>query len=200
MSEYKQQLSALLDGELSDEEIRRLQPSVEAAEFSTTSRYQLIAEAMRGSDASMIDISNQVRVAILQEATLELHTSTESSATVSQVAASTANAGWFGISWLRPAGGLAVAASVALVLVLAVSINDVQSPDSASLVAQQGLAPQPIQQPAPAVLAQQVVLPVNKVARPNLNSYLKAHSEFAAQDTAQGRMPYARAVTYESRN
>jgi hypothetical protein len=47
---------------------------------------------------------------------------------------------------------------------------------------------------------QQMVLPVNNDVRPNLNSYLKAHSEFAAQDTAQGRMPYARAVTYESRN
>jgi hypothetical protein len=60
---------------------------------------------------------------------------------------------------------------------------------------------QPNQQIAsmPAI-AQHVVIPVNDDVRPNLNSYLNAHSEFAAQDTAQGRMPYARAVTYETRN
>ena len=32
----------------------------------------------------------------------------------------------------------------------------------------------------------------------NLDAYLAEHAEFAAQDTLQGRMPYARAVSYES--
>ena len=188
MNEYKQQLSALLDGELSGDEIRRLQPSVEAEKYSTTSRYQMIAAAMRGDDVSLIDVGHQVRVAILQEAKLEkTHT------------ASAAKAGWFGLSWLHPAGGMAVAASVALVLVLAVSITG-ESPDNNSLVASQNPGQYNQVIATPVMAQQQVVLPVNNDVRPNLNSYLKAHSEFAAQDTAQGRMPYARAVTYESRN
>jgi negative regulator of sigma E activity len=193
MNEYKEQLSALIDGELSGDEVSRLQPSVEAAQFSTASRYQLIAESMRGtgSDASMIDISNQVRVAILQEAALDVKTSS---------VASSASTGWPVFSWLRSAGGIAVAASVAVVLVLVVTITGVQSPTSGPVVASENIN-QPNQQLAsmPA-MSQRVVIPVNDDVRPNLNSYLNAHSEFAAQDTAQGRMPYARAVTYETRN
>ena len=192
MNEYKEQLSALIDGALSDDEVRRLQPSVEAAKFSTASRYQMIAESMRGTDtdASMIDISDQVRVAILQEAALDVKTSS---------VASSASTAWPAFSWLRSAGGIAVAASVAVVLVLVVTITGVQSPTSGPVVASedanqsgQVLATLP-------AMSQRVVVPVNDV-RPNLNSYLNAHSEFAAQDTAQGRMPYARAVTYETRN
>ena len=34
----------------------------------------------------------------------------------------------------------------------------------------------------------------------NLNSYVRQHSEFAAQDTIQGMMPYARSVSYGSEN
>ncbi len=195
MNEYNEQLSALIDGALSDDEARRLQPSVEAATFSTASRYQLIAEAMRGTDAdasmTMIDISNQVRVAILQEAALNEQISS---------VASSAGTGWPVFSWLRSAGGIAVAASVAAVLVLVVTTTGVQSPSSGPVVASED-ANQPGQVLAtlPA-MTQPVVVPVNDDVRPNLNSYINAHSEFAAQDTAQGRMPYARAVTYETRN
>jgi negative regulator of sigma E activity len=196
MNEYKEQLSALIDGALSDDEVRRLQPSVEAAKFSTASRYQMIAESMRGTDddasMTMIDISDQVRVAILQEAALDVKTSS--------VAASSTNAGWPVFSWLRSAGGIAVAASVAAVLVLVVTTTGVQSPTSGPVVASED-ANQAGQVVAtlPA-MSQRVVIPVNDDVRPNLNSYINAHSEFAAQDTAQGRMPYARAVTYETRN
>jgi negative regulator of sigma E activity len=195
MNEYKEQLSALIDGALSDDEVRRLQPSVEAAEFSTASRYQLIAESMRGTDddasMTMIDISDQVRVAILQEAALNANTSS---------VASSASSGWPVFSWLRSAGGIAVAASVAAVLVLVVTTTGVQSPTSGPVVASED-ANQAGQVVAtlPA-MSQRVVIPVNDDVRPNLNSYINAHSEFAAQDTAQGRMPYARAVTYETRN
>lgn len=195
MNEYRQQLSAMIDGELNDDEIRRLQPELEAAKFSTTSRYQMIADAMRGvhDDSSMIDISDQVRVAILQEETLKLETS-HAGASV----AASRPAFW----WWRPAGGVAIAASVALALVAVVTINGVQSPGSSPVVASAGSTVQPSQQilanmPA---MSQRVVIPVNDEVRPDLNSYLNAHSEFAAQDTAQGRMPYARAVTYETSN
>jgi sigma-E factor negative regulatory protein RseA len=193
MNEYKEQLSALIDGALSDDEIHRLQPSVEAAELSTSSRYQLIAESMRGTDtdASLIDISDQVRVAILQEPALDVKTTT---------AASSTSAGWPVFAWLRSAGGIAVAASVAVVLVLVVTITGVQSPTSGPVVASENANQSGQVLATLPATSQRVVIPVNDDVRPNLNSYLNAHSEFAAQDTAQGRMPYARAVTYETRN
>lgn len=184
MSEYKQQISAFLDGELGDAEIRRLQPDLEAAEFSTASRYQMISSALRDEAAEMIDISDQVRVAILQEANPVL--------AAPQINRTQQTSGWFGISWFRPAAGMAMAALVAVVMV--VSLSDQQPPNATAVVAEQ--APMSL---SPQILAAQ---PVSNEIRPaaNLDSYLKAHSEFAAQDTMQSRMPYARAVTYESRN
>ncbi len=182
MSEYKQHISALLDGELSGEEIRRLEPDLEATEFSTTSRYQMISSTLRGEAVEMIDISDQVRVAILQEA----------SPAPSAPQAASRSPGWFGVSWFRPVAGLAMAALVAVVMV--VSLSDQQPPNATAVVAEQ----------SPAILSPQIlaVRPVSNEIQPsaNLDSYLKAHSEFAAQDAVQSRMPYARAVTYESRN
>jgi negative regulator of sigma E activity len=190
MSDYKQQISACLDGELSDEEIQRLWPDVEAADYSTACRYQMIAAAMRGhvDETDMIDVSNSVRVALLQEAAL-----------TAQKSRAPAKTGWLGASWWRHAGGMGIAASVALVMVMVAT--DVQSPGTDSAVASLSGTQNPI--PASSVMQQPVLAarPLDSNIRPvaNLNTYLNEHSEFAAQDTMQGRMPYVRAVSYESR-
>ena len=188
MSEYKQQLSACLDGELSDDEIRRLQPEVEAAVFSTSCRYQVIGAAIRNDveDGDLIDISDTVRIAVLQEQSYSTKTS----------AVKAGRARGF---WWRPLGGMAVAASVALVMVI--TLTDEQSGADAQLASQASA----IQVPLAAVPAPQPVVavsePVGGQARPvaNLNTYLSEHSNSAARDTMQGRLPYARAVSYESK-
>lgn len=191
MNEYKEQLSAYLDGELDDGEIHRLQPDVEAAEFSTSCRYQMIAAAMRGEldESDMLDVSQRVRVAILQEKSYTKHVSPESSA----------KTGWFGAAWWRPVGGMAIAASVALVMVMAAT--DVQSPGTDTVVATQSGAQQNDLRVTPVAQPMLAARPFADNVRPvaNLNTYLSEHSEFAAQDTMQGRLPFVRAVSYESR-
>ena len=203
MSEYKQQLSACLDGELSDEEIRRLQADVEAAAYTTSNRYQLIGAAMRGDleDADMIDVSQRVRVAVLQEQTFGMNKLTSAVKSRRPVA-----------FWWRPVGGMAIAASVALVMVMAVTneqpdgnsrLATNNQPSPATLAAVPAPSAQPVLAAQPALVAQPVlaVSPAGQNVRPaaNLNSYLSEHSESAARDTMQGRLPYARAVSYESK-
>ncbi|MGB5396978.1 MAG: RseA family anti-sigma factor [Gammaproteobacteria bacterium] len=191
MSEYKQQLSACLDGELSDEEIHRLKPDVEAAEFSTSSRYHLIGAAMRGDleDADMIDVGHSVRVAVLQEETFGMNKIVTAVTSRRPVA-----------YWWRPVGGMAIAASVALVMVMAVTneqtpANSVVATKTDAGATSVAVTPVPVVQP---VLAAR---PASEKARSvaNLNTYLSEHSESAARDTMQGRLPYARAVSYESK-
>jgi sigma-E factor negative regulatory protein RseA len=188
MQDNKEQLSAYLDGELSRHEANRLYADVEAAVFTTAARYQLMAEAMRGevSDAAMIDISASVRHVLLQE---PAH---QQSSVITQP--SVVPVAWIR-RWLRPVAGVAVAASVALVMVL--TVNSVDAPQAPALAVAQSPLPLPVV--TPPVLA--VMPPLQHNVRPvaNLNNYINEHSVFAAQDTVQGRMPYARAVSYESR-
>jgi hypothetical protein len=51
----------------------------------------------------------------------------------------------------------------------------------------------PVSSTAPAYSQPKLAVPAV-----NLNTYVRQHSEFAAQDTIQGMMPYARSVTYGS--
>ena len=158
--------------------------------YSTAARYQMIGDALRGkvTDASMIDISSQVREAIENEPV---------PAPVSRPvrAAKRERKPLFDFgAWLRPVGGLAVAATVAMVMV--VTLTDQQSTTDNPVVANVGQQPVqalPVNNAAP-------VYPGSGMAYPavNLKSYLTQHSEYAAQDTIQGVMPYARSVSYGS--
>lgn len=210
MSNSKEKISAYLDDDLSVSEFEALSLSDELTDekaFGVASRYQLMGDAMRGevSDASMVDISAQVREALHHE-TLAM-----SKPAASQVSRKTTarvfdfNA-WF-TPFVKPLGGLAVAASVALVTVIAVTRVDSVSEPVAQLAEAES---QKVNIPATALAAREEAKPVvatvavsNKAgqgrAAAYLNTYLTEHAEFAAQDTMQGRMPYARAVSYESR-
>lgn len=205
MSDSKEKISAYLDDDLRVDEIGSLShEELESGDdkYGLASRYQMMGDAMRGElgDASMIDISAQLHQALLDEAQ-------------DPVAASTRKTdrqgfdfgAWFA-PFVKPLGGLAVAASVALVTVIAVTM--VESPtEPSNLVAETDS--QKVNIPVAAVVPRKAVQPVvasstvNK-ANPSrnaavLDAYLAEHSEFAAQDTMQGRMPYARAVSYESK-
>lgn len=109
---HREQLSAFIDNEVGPEELSGL----EAGDVSLH-RYQLIGDAIRGSlsDASLVDVSAQVRAAIDAEPAHSISTRKTAQATSS-------TGTWFDLgAWLRPVGGLAVAASVAVVMVLVVS-------------------------------------------------------------------------------
>lgn len=188
MSEDKEKISAWLDDAIDYNEIDSLEVEQEKTSFSTVARYQMIGDALRGrvTEAAMTDISARLREAIEQEGAL-----VRAARPASAPRRKKAPLFDFG-SWLRPAGGLAVAATVAMVMV--VTLTDRQTGTDSAIVAD--VAQQPVQ-----------ALPVNNItpvfsqrdlAVPaiNLNSYVTQHSEFAAQDTVQGMMPYARSVSY----
>lgn len=181
--EIREQLSALVDDELSDLErpllLGRLQRDTSLRECM--GRYQLISEVMRGTEnASALGIADRVQAAIEEEAT---------SGVLQPAVPATAG-------WRRPLAGVAIAASVALVAVLTVS--SVQRPaDHSGAGRQVAVADDP-----PVTVSKRdasngqwdrIEPQINK----RLSGYLVNHSEYAASRSAQGVMPYARIVGYE---
>lgn len=187
MKENKERISAWLDDAVEDGEVDSLKVDLGEG-FSTVTRYQMIGEAMRGkvSDAAMIDISAGVSEAISREPALSPSSRPQRSRQRERKPLFD-----FG-AWLRPVGGLAVAATVAMVMV--VTLTDQQTETGNAVIANVGQ--QPVQALPVTTTAPGYANPA--IARPavNLNSYVKQHSEFAAQDTMQGMMPYARAVSF----
>lgn len=112
---HKEQLSAFIDNEIGPDELKNLDASDPALQ-----RYQMMGDAIRGelSDASLVDISAQVKQAIENE---PAHSVSKRNVTQQ----SSNSQPWFDLSaWMRPLGGMAVAASVALVMVVMVSQPD----------------------------------------------------------------------------
>lgn len=196
MSNNKETISAYLDGGLSPEELEAIEPIESESEFGVASRYQMMGEVLRGqlSDAAMIDVSVQVHEALRNEASYEDERAVRD--TNAQVSKPSGQPLFDFSAWFRPLGGLAVAASVALVMV--VMVTQVESPSgNGNLVADAGNSTLN----APTVVSTPVVIAVEDTQlrdqqAVNLDAYLAEHAEFAAQDTLQGRMPYARAVSY----
>lgn len=190
MSEDKEKISAWLDDAIQTNELDSLEVDQDERSFSTAARYQMIGEALRGrvSDASMINISARVREAIEQEA------APVSTARTAPAARRESKPLFDFGAWLRPVGGLAVAATVAMVMV--VTLTDRQAETPYTPVASSGQLPVqalPVSNPVPVYSQPNLAMPAV-----NLNNYLRQHSEFAAQDTLQGMMPYARSVSYGS--
>ena len=194
MNKDNEKISAWLDDAIEYNEVDSVQAEQNERAFATATRYQMIGDALRGkvTEASMIDISASVREAIRHEPELAPVTSPprHSRRTVQSKAKPLFDVG----SWLRPVGGLAVAATVAMVMV--VTLTDKQATTDSAVVANVG------QQPVQAFPVSNTAPVYNRpgIAKPavNLNSYVTEHSEFAAQDTIQGMMPYARSVSYGS--
>ena len=202
MIKDKEKISAWLDDAIEYNEVGSLETGQDDGAFATATRYQMIGDALRGkvTDASMIDISASVREAIsLEPESVPLTRPARSSRRQFHGKAQShgkAKALFDFGSWLRPVGGLAVAATVAMLMV--VTLTDQQTGTDSAIVA--NVAQRPVQ-----------AIPVNNAmpvyAKPgiaipavNLNSYVTEHSEYAAQDTIQGMMPYARSVSYGSEN
>ena len=202
MNEDKEKISAWLDDAIEYNEAESLQAEQDGQAFTTAARYQMIGDALRGkvTDASMVDISARVREAISLEpefvplarpARSSWRQSTRQSQRKAQSHGKAKALFDFG-SWLRPVGGLAVAATVAMVMV--VTLTDQQTETGSGTVA--NVAQQPLQA-MPVNNAMQVYAKPG-IAMPavNLNSYVTEHSEYAAQGTVQGMVPYARSVSY----
>jgi sigma-E factor negative regulatory protein RseA len=190
MNEDKEKISAWLDDAIELDEVDSLQTVHGTEVYSAATRYHMIGDAIRGkiADTSMIDISASVSEAISREP--ELAPRARPERTSKRAAKVSTGLG----SWLRPAGGLAVAATVAMVMVI--TLTDQQTESGTAVVANVGQQPvqaMPVNNATPRYASPGMALPAV-----NLNSYVTEHSEYAAQDTMQGMMPYARAVSYGS--
>ena len=185
MSEQiREQLSALLDGELPAQERDLLLARLarDPALRAHWSNYQLIGDGLRKSLPAQIDLGLADRVMQAIEA-LPAQPAGKSSA-VRRV--------------LKPLAGLAVAASVAVVAVLAVQQSRTLTPSAAQVAINQ-----PPAQPEAYVRVQGTrwqTQPGNVQAPQvdnRLNEYLVNHSEYAASGGMPGMLPYVRVVGYD---
>ena len=109
---HKEQCSAFIDNEIGPKALSDL-----AVNDDLLHRYQLIGEAMKGDlcDAALVDVSAEVSLAIESEPV-------PSKARVKASQNTSSKQPWFNLSaWLRPVGGMAVAASVAIVMVMVIN-------------------------------------------------------------------------------
>jgi len=214
MSEQlRESVSALMDGEADELEVRRVLAADNAGQVRDTwSRFQSQRESMRGNSDHQrfahLDISQRVSAAIADEPSL----ATSSGAS----------------SWLKGVGGFAVAASVTFAVVLSVQgINpsaggygelaagprvdrSVASPsqssrvyaagNAASTVSYSDLGAGPVASKntfSSARATSQVVADLE--AQKRLERYMLRHTERAALNNGQGMIPYARIAPSESR-
>lgn len=192
----EQQLSALLDNELSEQQLQSFMQDLKQdplADAEAAQRYSIMGDAMRDelTPASFMDISGAVHRAIEQE---PAHT--ESTPTPKK-SAFNLSALLFG--WMRPLTGMAVAASVAMVTL--VTFNAVQNSEQSAQLAQS----LPVI-PMNAEIARNVqvastlnISPTSAQQQKELNRYMLEHSGYASQSTLQGMMPYVRAADVNTR-
>ena len=166
-----------------------------------------MGDALRGEmcNASFVDVSHAVREALADENIAE-QMATSVSKPLPET--STEKSGFFDLSaWFKPVAGMAVAASVAVVMVVTVTGQD--NAGIAPVATNTGTQQQA--QPAVRLAAEQLAakqLAAKQLAvedkavdskESELNAYINQHLEFATHDTLQGRLPYVRAVSFESK-
>jgi sigma-E factor negative regulatory protein RseA len=179
--EIREQLSALVDDELSDVEqpllLGRVQRDAELQEC--LGRYQLIGEVMRGiADTTTLGVADRVRRVLLQDVGGQVPDTPKQE----------------GFNWWKPVAGFAVAASVALVAVLTVSSLRETASDAVPELASSN----PAGVPAVARVSDDQWDRIEPGIDKRLSGYLVNHNEYAASRGVQGVMPYVRIVGFEN--
>ena len=180
----KEKISAFLDDDMHQDEMMSFSLSSEPEDAKITQRYQMIGDAMRGglSDSSFIEVSHAVREALVDETIEEQVGQIQST---DKQPSNDISHGWNLAAWFRPAAGMAVAASVAVVMVVTLSAQETGGLSPVAKNTEQ----------QPAVLTADVKSTDNNAKE--LKPYVNQHLEYATQDTLQGRLPFVRAVSYE---
>jgi len=181
--EIREQLSALIDDELSDLErpllLGRLQRDPELREC--LGRYQLIGEVLRGAGkTSTLSVAGRVQQAVDREAAIAPRR-----ARPARLAA---------VRW-KALGGIGVAASVAVLAILGITNLRDSGSDSVPVLASGGTAPQlAAGGAAPGGQWDRIETPIDQ----RLSGYLVNHSEYAASRGVHGVMPYVRIVGFDN--
>ncbi len=184
----KEKISAFLDGDMHQDELMSFSLSSEPEDAKLAQRYQIIGDVMRGelSDSSFVDVSDAVREALANETIVVEEQISPARSKVGSPATEAVSSGWNLAAWFRPAAGMAVAASVAVVMVVTLSSQE-----------SGGLAPVASNTELQPVVTTADVKSTDKNAK-DLTPYVNQHLEYATQDTLQGRLPFIRAVGYEA--
>ncbi|MCG6937203.1 MAG: sigma-E factor negative regulatory protein [Gammaproteobacteria bacterium] len=184
----REKISALLDDEIHRDEIMSFSLSSEPEDAEVARRYQMIGDTMRGemSEACFVDVSKAVHEALLKESLAARPHGTPASRK------NNSNTGKFSLyGWLQPVAGMAMAASVAVVMVVTFSGQDSTSP----LPVANNIDQLPAAAPMLRLAEERKAIDENTR---NLDPRLvNQHLEFATQDALQGRLPYVRAVSYQ---
>ncbi len=200
-SKRKEKVSAFLDNEMFRDELMSFSLSSEPEDAEVVRRYQIMGDSLRGemSNSSFVDVSQAVREALLDEnlavEDYAVESRADSASMISNSGRTNIKTGAFTLSaWFRPVAGMAVAASVALVMVVTLSgqENAIQTPIA------KNIEQQPETRPAVQLAIDNKS--VDKKATDIDPHLVNQHLEFATQDTLQGRLPYVRAVSYQNNN
>ncbi len=207
MNKRKEKISAFLDNDMHRDELMSFSLSAEPDDAKIIQRYQMMGDALRGemSDSSFIDVSLAVREALANENIGEKTSAAKSEALSEPLSGSRSDKrGLLNVSaWFRPVAGMAVAASVAVVMVVTLSGQET----GALAPVATNIDTQPETQPVVRVAVENKAIIDNTIDnRATGNNsididrrLLNQHLEFATQDTLQGRLPYVRAVSFESK-
>jgi sigma-E factor negative regulatory protein RseA len=185
--ESREHLSSLMDGEVNRETgrflVRRLGADKELR--ATWTRYHLIRDYLRHQEGQFAedDLSSRVRAAICDEPPVS-------------------KPGHWSDSWLKPAAGVAVAASVAMIAVLAVSNGNQTGPGSFNQGDSQTAAVESFTSPninAMPTISQ----PVNLSGRSSesnqkMNSYLLKHYQVTGSAGGKGFVSFVPIVVTQS--
>ena len=185
----KESLSALVDGETDELEVRRILNQVEQDNELRESwqRYQMIGSLMRDEPVAATDLSRGIMQAIEGEPMDEVP-ALQDSQDLNQENAPGPQAKR-GINWMASA---AVAASVTIAVLLGVRLNhDIQQQD---LVAETQQVSETVEQVAANNAADAAEL---EQAQRKLQEYVLQHTENAALNTGRGMMPFARVASFE---
>lgn len=212
--ERKEKISAFLDDDMHRDELMSFSLSGEVEDAGVAQRYQMIGDALRGElgDSSFIDISSAVRAAVSEEETYSITQRSHAANGTADRADNSQRDGFLGLSsWFRPVAGMAMAASVAVVMVFTLSEQPATN-SQLTADADQGAGQSPIQLAVDNKAQKDVNIAVSGRAvsgqgsgAPSqdgqlpVNPYLfNQHLEYATQDALQGRLPLVRAVSYEA--
>ena len=195
MSERDEKLSALLDNALDRKELNQFMQDLKrdpVADAERIHRYRIISDVMRAefSEASLMDVSAAVQRAVEQDD-----------------APAVVRPGWLSRFFnmpalVKPLSGMAIAASVAMVTVVAVRTVSTDT-DSAPVQAVAELGLQPVTPVNPAI-AQHVraastdASQQNRLRNKQLSEYMINHSGYAGQAGGAGMVPYARVIGFDA--
>jgi sigma-E factor negative regulatory protein RseA len=201
--QLKESVSALMDGEADELELRRLLASENSSPVdSQWARYHLVRDVLQNSEQAAfrhLDISKQVAMAVSEQ----------------PIAAAPANTS----QWWRPVAGFAVAASVAMAVVVGVQstqqfsnglesgVPAVQGVASSRVYPVQGASLQAGEGSGGMITYRGTELPgglaaskaeANLAAQERLDKYILRHTERAALNNSQGMISFARVASFET--